>query len=156
MTHVTCMLAAKNRDQLRNSTLGNRVCATFTLHALTLVCSVTVLAATRRAVLQDKHQMEADVADARRTTAKLKQRLSAVRASSDVEQRRMLTVLGVQQADMSTTPRFNGSTSAAGDCSGHSSADDAPALQHLQQVTLGQLSPRRETGTSQCAAMLCG
>jgi len=31
MTHVTCRLTAKNRDQLRNPTLGNRVWATFTL-----------------------------------------------------------------------------------------------------------------------------
>ena len=30
MTHVTCGLTAENRDQLRNSTLGNRVWATFT------------------------------------------------------------------------------------------------------------------------------
>ena len=30
MTHVTCRLTAKNRDQLRNHTLGNRVWATFT------------------------------------------------------------------------------------------------------------------------------
>jgi len=30
MTHVTCRLAAKNRDQLRNPTLANRVRATFT------------------------------------------------------------------------------------------------------------------------------
>jgi len=30
MTHVTCRLATKNRDQLRNPTLGNRVWATFT------------------------------------------------------------------------------------------------------------------------------
>jgi len=29
MTHVTCSLTAKNRDQLRNPTLGNRVCAIF-------------------------------------------------------------------------------------------------------------------------------
>jgi len=29
MTHVTCKLTAKNRDQLRNPTLGNRVWATF-------------------------------------------------------------------------------------------------------------------------------
>ena len=29
MTHVTCRLTAKNRDQLRNPTLGNRVSATF-------------------------------------------------------------------------------------------------------------------------------
>ena len=31
MTHVTCRLTAKNRDQLRNPTLGNRVWATFYL-----------------------------------------------------------------------------------------------------------------------------
>jgi len=30
MTHVTRRLTAKNRDQLRNPTLGNRVWATFT------------------------------------------------------------------------------------------------------------------------------
>ena len=29
MAHVTCMLTAKNRDQLRNPTLGNRVWTTF-------------------------------------------------------------------------------------------------------------------------------
>ena len=32
MTHVTCRLSAKNRDQLRNATLGNRVLATFTFY----------------------------------------------------------------------------------------------------------------------------
>jgi len=31
MTHVTCRLTAKNRDQLRNPTFGNRVWASFTL-----------------------------------------------------------------------------------------------------------------------------
>ena len=30
MTHITCRPTAKNRDQLRNPTLGNRVRATFT------------------------------------------------------------------------------------------------------------------------------
>jgi len=30
MTHITCRLTAKNRDQLQNPTLGNRVWATFT------------------------------------------------------------------------------------------------------------------------------
>ena len=29
ITHVTCRLTVKNRDQLRNPTLGNRVCAVF-------------------------------------------------------------------------------------------------------------------------------
>jgi len=31
MTHVTCRLTAKNRDQLRNPALGNRVSAKFTI-----------------------------------------------------------------------------------------------------------------------------
>jgi len=31
MTHVTCRLTAKNRDQFRNLTLGNRAWATFTV-----------------------------------------------------------------------------------------------------------------------------
>ena len=36
MTHVTSRLTAKNRDQLRNPTFGNRVWATFfTLHCFT-------------------------------------------------------------------------------------------------------------------------
>jgi len=30
MTHATCRLTAKNRNQLRNPTVGNRVWATFT------------------------------------------------------------------------------------------------------------------------------
>ena len=33
MIHVTCRLTAKNRDQLRNPTPGNRVWATFTFIA---------------------------------------------------------------------------------------------------------------------------
>ena len=32
MIYVTCRLTAKNRDQLRNPTLGNRVWATFTFY----------------------------------------------------------------------------------------------------------------------------
>ena len=32
MTHVTCRLTAKNWDQLRNPTLGNRVWAIFTFN----------------------------------------------------------------------------------------------------------------------------
>ena len=39
MTHVTCRLTAKNRDQLRNPTLGSRVWATFTFFILLCVCS---------------------------------------------------------------------------------------------------------------------
>jgi len=34
MTHITCRLTAKNRDQLWNPTLGNRVWATFTFFTL--------------------------------------------------------------------------------------------------------------------------
>jgi len=36
MTHITCRLSAKNRDQLRKPTLGNRVWATFTFYLLSL------------------------------------------------------------------------------------------------------------------------
>jgi len=40
MTHITCRLTAKNRDQLRNPTLGNRVRATFTVLTLSIQCNV--------------------------------------------------------------------------------------------------------------------
>ena len=40
MTHVTRRLTAKNRDQLRNPTLGNRVWATFTYYSTTQVQSI--------------------------------------------------------------------------------------------------------------------
>ena len=40
MTHVTCRLTAKNRDQLRNPTLGNRVRGTFTF-----LCTYKILKA---------------------------------------------------------------------------------------------------------------
>ena len=36
MTYVTCRLTAKNWDQLRNPTLGNRVWATFTFFTMML------------------------------------------------------------------------------------------------------------------------
>jgi len=38
MTHATCRLTAKNRDQLRNRTLGNRVWATFPFLRCGIVC----------------------------------------------------------------------------------------------------------------------
>jgi len=41
MTHVTCRLTAKNRDQLRNPTLGNRVWASFTFLVLNCRCRLT-------------------------------------------------------------------------------------------------------------------
>ena len=40
MTHVTCRSTAKNRDQLRNPTLGNRVWATFTSACVYCSCCV--------------------------------------------------------------------------------------------------------------------
>ena len=41
MTHVTCRLTAKNRDQLRNPTLGDQAWATFfTVHHLKLFLSI--------------------------------------------------------------------------------------------------------------------
>ena len=45
MTHVTCRLTAKNRDQLRNPTLGSRVWATFTFTLLTYLLTELFLAA---------------------------------------------------------------------------------------------------------------
>jgi len=40
MTHVTCRLTAKNRDQLRNPTLSNRVWSTFAFfnEVATFIC----------------------------------------------------------------------------------------------------------------------
>ena len=43
MTHVTCRLTAKNRDQLWNPTLGNRVWATFTFFYIVIVLAVPSL-----------------------------------------------------------------------------------------------------------------
>jgi len=42
MTHVTCRLTAKNRDQLRDPTLGNRVWATFTFFTTIVVFGADV------------------------------------------------------------------------------------------------------------------
>jgi len=44
MTHVTCRLTAKNRDQLRNPTLGNRVWTTLELACHTLWAASPVVA----------------------------------------------------------------------------------------------------------------
>ena len=44
MTHVTCRLTAKNQDQLRNPTLGNRVWAAFT-YAFCAIMLLVVLQA---------------------------------------------------------------------------------------------------------------
>jgi len=42
MTQVTCRLTAKNRDQLQNPTLGNRVRATFTFYTRFVIIAVSV------------------------------------------------------------------------------------------------------------------
>jgi len=43
MTHITCMLTAKNRDQLRNPTLGNLVRATFTFFPYCNKCQLSLM-----------------------------------------------------------------------------------------------------------------
>jgi len=43
MTHIICMLTAKNRDQLRNPTLDNRVWATFTFLLSQELLKVTIV-----------------------------------------------------------------------------------------------------------------
>ena len=51
MTHVTCRLTAKNLDQLRNPTLGNRVWATFTLPSCIRIVLGRVMMLRVRALL---------------------------------------------------------------------------------------------------------
>ena len=59
MTHVTCRLTAKNRDQLRNPTLGNRVWATFTFSYFTMtVCCVEGTAELPRQLVRDSERQE--------------------------------------------------------------------------------------------------
>jgi len=48
MTHVTCRLTGKNRDQLRNPTLGNRVWSTFTFFTLVYIDQLRPAARTLR------------------------------------------------------------------------------------------------------------
>jgi len=59
MTHVTCRLTAKNRDQLRNPTLGNRVWATFLGHRRPKANSVTAQEGWLGLRIND-HQMNND------------------------------------------------------------------------------------------------
>jgi len=47
MTQVTCRLTAKKRDQLRNSTLGNRVWATFTFFNFDSFGELTIVVGER-------------------------------------------------------------------------------------------------------------
>ena len=42
MIHVTCRLTAKNRDQLRNPTLGSRVWATFTFLSVSVYARISI------------------------------------------------------------------------------------------------------------------
>ena len=59
MTHVTCRLTAKNRDQLRNPTLGSRAWATFfSIEQLRRSVYCTVLLAASRAKTMDQQQQQ--------------------------------------------------------------------------------------------------
>jgi len=49
MTHVTCRLTAKNRDQLQNPTLDNPVRATFTFFTSAVKVTLLSIATERRA-----------------------------------------------------------------------------------------------------------
>jgi len=62
MIHVTCRLTAKDRDQPRNPTLGNRVWATFTFFLF--YTNITVSLVQRRSeeqLLEFQRQMPASV-----------------------------------------------------------------------------------------------
>ena len=78
--------------------------------------------------------MEADLADAKRSVMKLKQRIGDARARNSTMQSRLMTLMmGQQQTPGSTSPRAYVTSSAGGDYSlGHSSSDDTPVDQ--QQV----------------------
>ena len=56
MTHVTCRLTAKNRDQLRNPALGNRVWATFAFYLVTNFCNRLAFFAGHAGSLQRFHR----------------------------------------------------------------------------------------------------
>jgi len=63
MTHVTCRLTAKNRDQLRNPTLGNRVRATFTFVPLPDIGAHVLLQVIRAVLLNRPVHVYRFVAD---------------------------------------------------------------------------------------------
>ena len=54
MTHVTRRLTAKNRDQLRNPTLGNGVWATFMFYVFNAITSKSVLLTSLRRVVRSR------------------------------------------------------------------------------------------------------
>ena len=68
MTHVTGRLTAKNRDQLRNPTLGNRVWATFTF-SCTCVCSAMRIAQLGRGADDDETDLRLSETGLRRRDA---------------------------------------------------------------------------------------
>ena len=59
MAHVTCRMTAKNRDQLRNPTLGNRGWTTFTFFRLFILANCSSIGSTvlpgLRVVNTDRH-----------------------------------------------------------------------------------------------------
>jgi len=68
MTHVTCWLTAKNRDQLRNPTLGNRVWATFTFFLSaqsSVVCRFSLLALPRQVACSLSPVVNCNLSDSR-------------------------------------------------------------------------------------------
>ena len=102
--------------------------------------------------------MEADVADARRSTAKLRRRLAEMRARTQVMHGRTMTLLGHSQT--ATSPLFSASPGA--DCSDHESTDhaaadhqqvstSAPARSGSVQLDRAPGSPRRLTPTGRVA-----
>jgi len=58
MTHVTCRLTAKNRDQLRNPMLGNQVWATFTFTFCTRDAMLALVLAMARCFIEADGRME--------------------------------------------------------------------------------------------------
>ena len=72
MTHVTCRLTAKNRDQLRNPTLGNRVWATFfTFIAIVLLTDSLLLLLVVQAIKSDLTSAGRSVSECRQTADQL-------------------------------------------------------------------------------------
>ena len=73
MTQVTCMLSARNWDQLRNHTLDNRVWATFFGHGDCLIAVAGELAATSAgADVDQRARVTAAVTSRRRRPARLR------------------------------------------------------------------------------------
>ena len=97
---------------------------------------------------QEKRQLEADVADARRSTAKLRRRLAEMRATSEVMHRRTMTLLSHSQT--ATSAAFSASPHGA-DCSDEESTDHA-AADH-QQVSIHVTGTVRQCSVGPCAGV---